>query len=105
MKSFFVVALFVAVAVAAPVGPDADAVVIRQDNDNIGVEGYNTGYETSNGIKAQETGQLKNIGTENEALEVRGEFAYIGPDGVTYAVTYVANEGGFQPSAPHIPKA
>lgn len=61
--------------------------------------------ETSNGISAQEQGQLKNAGTDNEAIEVRGQFSYTGPDGVVYTVTYVANENGYQPQGAHLPVA
>lgn len=61
-------------------------------------------YETSNGISQQEQGQLINAGTDNEAIAVRGQFQYTGPDGVTYTVTYVADENGFQPQGAHIPK-
>ncbi|XP_026738288.1 cuticle protein CP14.6-like [Trichoplusia ni] len=105
MKSFIVVALFVAAAVAAPAGPDADAQILRYDSDNIGLDGYNYSVETSNGIKQQEEGQLKNPGTENEALQVRGQFAYTGPDGVVYTITYIADENGFQPQGAHLPVA
>lgn len=38
---FIVLALFVAAALAAPAGPDADAQVVRYESDNIGVDGYN----------------------------------------------------------------
>ncbi|KAJ0179055.1 hypothetical protein K1T71_005830 [Dendrolimus kikuchii] len=61
-------------------------------------------YETSNGISEQAQGVLKNVGSENEALEVRGQFSYTGVDGVVYSVTYVANENGFQPQGAHIPQ-
>ncbi|CAH2105197.1 unnamed protein product [Euphydryas editha] len=105
MKSFIVLALFVAVAVAAPANPDADAQIVRQENNNIGVDGYSYAVETSNGIKQSETGQLKNIGTENEALEVRGEFSFVGNDGILYTVTYISNENGFQPQGAHLPVA
>ncbi|VVC93594.1 unnamed protein product [Leptidea sinapis] len=60
---------------------------------------------TSNGINQEESGVLKNQGSENEALEVRGQYSYTGDDGVVYTVTYVANELGFQPSAPHLPQS
>lgn len=42
-------------------GADADAQILRQDSD-VNVESYNYAYETSNGIAAQEAGQLKNAG-------------------------------------------
>ncbi|XP_022907036.1 flexible cuticle protein 12-like [Onthophagus taurus] len=99
-----VILLFVAVAFAAP-QYDRDAVVLRNDFDNIGVDGYNYAYETSNRISAQEQGQLVNPGTDNEAIAVRGQYSYLGPDGVTYTVTYIADENGFQPQGAHLPRA
>ncbi|XP_047022362.1 flexible cuticle protein 12-like [Helicoverpa zea] len=104
MKSFIVLALCVAVAVAVPVEPK-DAVVVSQSLNNIGVDGYSFGYETSDGKKGSEAGQLKNVGSENEALEVQGEFSYVAPDGITYSVRYIANENGFQPQGAHLPVA
>ncbi|KAJ8733570.1 hypothetical protein PYW08_001868 [Mythimna loreyi] len=105
MKSFIVLALFVAAAVAAPANPDADAQITRYESDNIGVDGYRYISETSNNIKQEEQGQLKNVGTENEAIEVTGSFSYVGPDGVLYKIVYIANENGFQPQGDHIPVA
>ncbi|XP_065164219.1 flexible cuticle protein 12-like [Atheta coriaria] len=104
MKVIFVVAALVAVALAAPQGADKDATILRNDLENIGVDGYNWGYETSNGIKAEEQATLNNAGTENESISVRGSFSYLGADGVTYTVNYIADENGFQPEGAHIPK-
>ncbi|XP_050315080.1 flexible cuticle protein 12-like [Anthonomus grandis grandis] len=103
-----VIALFalVAVAVAAPQNPaDVNAQVLRNELDNIGVDKFSYGYETSNGISAQEQGQLVNPGSENEAIAVRGSFQYTGPDGQQYSVQYVADENGFQPQGAHLPVA
>ncbi|XP_049869661.1 flexible cuticle protein 12-like [Pectinophora gossypiella] len=105
MKSFIVFALFVAAAAAAPANPDADAYVVKYDSDNIGVDGYNYNVQTSNGISQQEQGQVINPGTDNEAIAVRGQFSYTGPDGQQYTVTYVADENGFQPQGAHLPVA
>ncbi|XP_063619800.1 flexible cuticle protein 12-like [Cydia splendana] len=106
MKSFIVFALIVAAVAAAPQNPaDAGAQILRSDLDNIGIDGYQYVYETSNGIKQEEQGKLANVGTENEAIQVRGQFSYVGADGVTYTVTYVADENGFQPQGAHIPQA
>ncbi|KAJ9574182.1 hypothetical protein L9F63_008438, partial [Diploptera punctata] len=38
-------------------------------------------YETSNGIKREEKGVVKNAGTADEALSVQGSYSYTGPDG------------------------
>ena len=62
-------------------------------------------FAQSDGQKREEQAQLKNVGTENEAMSVRGSFSFVGDDGQTYTVTYIADENGFQPSAPHLPVA
>ncbi|XP_041970282.1 flexible cuticle protein 12-like [Aricia agestis] len=104
MKSFIVLAVLVAAALAAPLDSDKDAVVVRSDLENIGVEGFQWNYQTSNGIAAQEQARLEQVGTENEGIEVQGQYSYVGPDGVTYTVTYTAGRAGFQPSGAHIPQ-
>ncbi|XP_019872728.1 flexible cuticle protein 12-like [Aethina tumida] len=104
MKVVAVLFAVLAVALAAPQGSERDAQVLRNDLDNIGTDGFNYAYETSNKIAAQEQGQLNNIGTDNEAIAVRGSFQYVGPDGQTYQVTYIADENGFQPQGAHLPQ-
>lgn len=54
-------------------------------------------WELSDGSKHEEAGQLKNQGTENEAITVQGKYSWVGDDGVLYTVTYIADENGFQP--------
>lgn len=60
-------------------------------------------FETGNGIVAEEQGQLKNAGAENEANEVQGSVEYTADDGTKIHLTYVANENGFQPVGDHLP--
>ena len=60
-------------------------------------------YETENRISQQESGQLKNFGTNQETNVVQGTYSYTGPDGVTYTVNYVADENGFRASGDHLP--
>lgn len=63
-------------------------------------------YEQSNGQSASEDGQLKNIGAENEAIEVHGQYKYVDPEtNQEFVVNYIANENGFQPEGAHLPKA
>jgi len=62
-------------------------------------------YETSDGTSANAQGQLNNIGSENEALAVRGSYRFVADDGVTYEVSYVADENGYQPQGAHLPVA
>ncbi|SPP85123.1 larval cuticle protein 65Ag1-like [Drosophila guanche] len=93
-------ALF-AVVLAAP-APDADAQILRLESD-VRPEGYNFDLETSDGKKHQEEGELKNVGTEQEAIVVRGSYSFVADDGQTYTVNYIADENGFQPEGAHLP--
>ncbi|XP_075977703.1 larval cuticle protein LCP-17-like [Anticarsia gemmatalis] len=105
MKSFVALLAVVAV-VAADVShlrhPDADAQILRQDADVL-PDQYQYAYETSNGIAAQESGVLKNVGREDEAIEVQGSNSYTAPDGTPIQTSYIANEFGYQPSGNHLP--
>lgn len=56
-------------------------------------------------MSRQEQAELKNVGTENEAIAVRGSISWIAPDGQTYTLNYIADENGFQPEGEHLPKA
>lgn len=46
---------------------------------------------------------VREVGAEEPALEVQGSFQYVAPDGTPISLTYVANEGGFQPQGDHLP--
>ncbi|GJQ69730.1 hypothetical protein Trydic_g22296 [Trypoxylus dichotomus] len=80
------------------------ATILQQDYTNEGAGNYNFAYHTSDGMSREEKAELKNVGSENEALVVQGSFTYVGVDGVTYTVNYVADENGYRPSAEHIPR-
>ncbi|XP_022218684.2 larval cuticle protein 65Ag1-like [Drosophila obscura] len=102
MKFLIVFVALFALALAAPV--ENDAVVVRSDSD-VGPESFKYSYETSNGISAQEAGQLNNVGSENEAISVKGSFSWVDPDGVSHTISYIADENGFQPEGADIPVA
>uniref|UniRef100_A0AAG5DDZ3 Flexible cuticle protein 12 n=1 Tax=Anopheles atroparvus TaxID=41427 RepID=A0AAG5DDZ3_ANOAO len=103
---FLLIAGLVALALAAPrpAGEEKDAQVLKYDNDHNGIDGYNFQFDTSNGIQRQEQAQLKQFDDENAALVVRGSYSFTADDGQVYTVNYVADENGFQPEAPHLPK-
>ncbi|XP_052845815.1 larval cuticle protein 65Ag1-like [Drosophila gunungcola] len=100
MKFAIVLLALFAVALAAP----ADVSIVKSNSD-VGPESFKYDWETSDGQSAQAEGQLKNIGSENEAISVQGSYKFVGDDGVTYQVTYIADENGFQPQGAHLPVA
>jgi Insect cuticle protein len=75
--------------------PESEAQVISQVSDIHPDGSYSNSYETSNGIKASESG----VGGER----AEGEYSYISPEGIPIRVTYVADENGFQPQGDHLP--
>lgn len=61
-------------------------------------------YETSNGISRSEQAEIRNAGSENEAIAVRGTISWIAADGEKYTIDFVADENGFQPTGAHLPQ-
>ncbi|XP_030385802.1 larval cuticle protein 65Ag1-like [Scaptodrosophila lebanonensis] len=101
MKFIIVFAALFAAALAAP---NQDAEILRYENDNIGVEGYNFALETSDGTSKQEQGQLKSL-PEGDAIVVRGSFQYLDNEGQVHTTSYIADENGYQPQSADIPVA
>lgn len=74
--------------------------ILRYDNNpNQGDGSYSYAYETGNGIAAQEQGYQKAQDTQY----AEGSFSYTGTDGAQYAISYTADENGFQPQGAHLP--
>lgn len=92
-------AAILAVAYARPQSsPSADAKILKYENDNIGVDGYQFAFETSDGVSRQETGTLENAGSDHEALSVHGSHSSRDErSGKSISVTYVADSNGFYP--------
>lgn len=81
---------------------DATAETLKSVSD-VGPESFSYEYETSNGIKANANGELKQIG-EEKGITAQGGYSYTAPDGTLISVTYVADENGFQPQGDHLPQ-
>lgn len=62
-------------------------------------------YQLSDGTAREEQAELKNPGTDNEAISVKGSISWVAPDGQQFTLTYIADENGFQPQGAHLPKA
>lgn len=93
-----------AVVIAAALASDLDTVVLKSES-QVNTDGYSFEYETSDGVSRQESAQLKNVGTEQEALTVRGAIQWTAPNGEQFTLRYVADENGYQPEAAHLPVA
>uniref|UniRef100_A0A336LWT4 CSON006903 protein n=1 Tax=Culicoides sonorensis TaxID=179676 RepID=A0A336LWT4_CULSO len=85
MKFAIVFVAIVSVALAAEVS------ILRSDSD-VGIDKFSFGYETSGGTKHEEQGEVIDPNAEEPAYSVRGSYSFIGDDGVTYTVDYVADQ-------------
>ncbi|KAJ8731544.1 hypothetical protein PYW07_004708 [Mythimna separata] len=101
MKSFIVAACLIACVYAA--SPEQTAQILRSSSDQTPEGNFQYSFETDNGINAQASGAVKPLGKDEVAIEITGSNSYTGPDGVVYAVNYVANENGFQAQGAHLP--
>ncbi|KAG5865110.1 hypothetical protein JTB14_029501 [Gonioctena quinquepunctata] len=75
---------------------DVDIPIISYENVNNGDGSYQWSYESGNGIKAREEGELKPGGEEGIQSAV-GSYSYTAPDGTEIKVEYTADENGFVP--------
>nr|CAD7402154.1 unnamed protein product [Timema poppensis] len=91
-SAVFVCLALVAIALCAPQSPK-DVTVLQYIND-VRPDGYDLLFETSDGTLRQETGVLKNPGTDNEIWEVVGKYKWVSPDGEEHIMDFIANEGG-----------
>merc|ERR1712128_289321 len=65
---------------------------------------YQYAFETENGIKQSVTGEMKVV-REEQVYTMSGSYSYPGSDGQLYVVDWYADETGYHPSAPHLPKS
>ncbi|KAJ8732076.1 hypothetical protein PYW08_014806 [Mythimna loreyi] len=85
-----------ALAVPKTVEKTQDVQLLRFESDNDGLGNYNFAYEQSDSSSRNEQGELKNAGTENEFVSVRGSYSWTDPEGVTHTVNYIADENGYR---------
>lgn len=101
------IALFAVIAVAAAAvhpapGADVTAETLRLES-VVNPDSFQYAFETSNGIKAQEAGQLKQVGEES-GIAAQGDYSYLSPEGQEIKVSYIADENGYQPTGDHLPQ-
>ncbi|KAJ8732078.1 hypothetical protein PYW08_014808 [Mythimna loreyi] len=74
-----------------------DVKLVRYESNNDGLGTYNFAYDLSDQSSRNEEGELKNAGTKNEFVAVRGSFSWMDPDGNIRNVDYIADENGYRP--------
>ncbi|XP_057335312.1 flexible cuticle protein 12-like [Microplitis mediator] len=98
MKTIIILVVLASVASIGLSAPQQEITIIRQEeNNSIGVGGYHFSYEQSDGQKREETAELENEGTDDEAMKVVGSYSFVAPDGKTYRVDYTADRDGYHP--------
>ncbi|XP_039749213.1 larval cuticle protein 1-like [Pararge aegeria] len=107
MKVIIVALAFVAVAAAAAVDY-VQPQVIRSESDQSPDGSYSYSFESDDGTKRQETAEVKQAldeeGKPQNVLFVRGFYSYIDNEGNVQEIRYVADDQGFHPEGPSIPK-
>ncbi|XP_070497632.1 flexible cuticle protein 12-like [Chironomus tepperi] len=103
MKFVIVFSVLLVSALARPADDSKNAQILSYENDNIGLDSYKFGYETSDGTKRQESAVVNNFGSDAEELVVRGTISWITPEGETITLNYVADKDGYRPEGAHIP--
>ncbi|XP_041976605.1 larval cuticle protein 1-like [Aricia agestis] len=111
MKVIVVALALVALAAAGPV-PDAvpePIKILRSEFDVHPEGGYNYAFETENGIRRDETGEVKEVLDEenkpHSVVIMRGSYSYTNDLGEPETVSYWADETGFHAEGNSIPKA
>uniref|UniRef100_A0A182Q3L1 Uncharacterized protein n=1 Tax=Anopheles farauti TaxID=69004 RepID=A0A182Q3L1_9DIPT len=95
-------AAVIGMVVAAPVAqaPVATPYIVQYENNNAQNEGYSFEYELSDEQRRKEEGTIRyskdEEGKDVQFVAVQGRYSYVGDDGRTYWVEYVADENGYR---------
>ena len=82
--------------------PEPAAEVLRSSHVQNADGSFEYGYEQTDGQTVAVRGEQRTIGDQVGTV-MRGSYSFVGDDGVTYTVTWVADENGFQAQGDHLP--
>ncbi|KAM8714044.1 hypothetical protein ACLKA7_014237 [Drosophila subpalustris] len=98
MKLILLCVLFVAVTYAEE---NNDPIV---NESNVEYNGkFHSHYELRDGSKSTQEGVLKEVHSNVFGESIKGQYSFVADDGQEYAVSYIADENGFQPVGKHLP--
>jgi hypothetical protein len=119
MKTIIIFALFIGVALALSIPPKKPPTsafnppptafnpppsasgepiaIVKSESDSHPDGSYSFSYESADGSAREETGVLKNGGTDEAYVAQSGSYKYIDVDGKPVEVHYTADENGFVP--------
>lgn len=89
------------IKVVAPTA--APVAILRSANTGPQDGNYAYSFETENGISQSVEGRMKMV-DETPVYVMKGEYEYPGADGQMWKVEWYADETGYHPSAPFLPK-
>merc|ERR1712037_551118 len=85
--------------------PTAAPIAIPRSSNTGPLDGnYAYSFETENGISQSVEGRMKMV-DETPVYVMKGEYEYPGADGQMWKVEWYADETGYHPSAPFLPKS
>ncbi|XP_034108212.1 endocuticle structural glycoprotein ABD-5 [Drosophila albomicans] len=96
--------LYIASALAAPVEYAPPVAILDSINEKNQDGSYHFFYQSEDGTHREETAVVVDAGTENEHLEISGNYSYYDADGKEVVVNYKANDHGFVPEGGSISK-
>lgn len=96
-KVITAVVLVIVCTNAFPQTPDSQATLVSSTFGDDGAGNVNYAFETSNGIKQEASGQLKDVTVQETQQQakveaLRGTFSYTAPDGTPITVEWIADE-------------
>ncbi|KAK5646585.1 hypothetical protein RI129_005049 [Pyrocoelia pectoralis] len=101
MFKVIVISACILASIAAPPPEQVPQIIEQESEVDVGGK-YHYKFATSDGTKAEQQGELKQIGNEVGGI-ASGFYEYTDNNGTHYKVTYTADEHGFVATGDHIP--
>ncbi|XP_030388578.1 endocuticle structural glycoprotein SgAbd-3 [Scaptodrosophila lebanonensis] len=99
MKLLYLLGAFILIG-----GTDAVDDGLISHESNVEYDGkFHYHFETKNGTKVTQDGLLKHVNAEHDGESIQGKFSFKTNDGQEFAISYIADENGFQPTGAHLP--